>query len=55
MQGFSIWIKIDKARLELNGENSFYRSRKAVGCFIINCDCKVGSNLKCPFTPAMST
>ena len=38
MEGFSIWIKIDKARLELNGENSFYRSRKAVGCFIINCD-----------------
>ena len=40
MQGISIWIKIDEARLELNGENSIYGSRKAVGCFMINCDCK---------------
>ena len=38
MQGISIWIKIDEARLELNGENSIYGSRKAVGCFMINCD-----------------
>ena len=45
MQGISIWIKIDEARLELNGENSIYGSRKAVGCFMINCDC-IGNSKK---------
>ena len=39
MEGFSIWTKINRARLELNGKNSIYRSRKTVCLFTINCDC----------------
>ena len=39
MEGFSFWIKIEGVRLELNGKNSIYRSRKTVCLFTINCDC----------------
>ena len=41
MEGFSFWIKIEGVRLELNGKNSIYRSRKTVCLFTINCDCTV--------------
>ena len=45
MERISIWLKIDGVGLEVNGENSIYGSRKAVGCFITYCDCIVHGRL----------